>query len=188
MSRRNSKQLVIDASISKGSSDRKFNPMGSNPADLSRKCLAAVREEKHIAVFSVLLRQEWRNHASLYSSEWLKAMDRKNLTVEIEGEEFSGLLGGIRQCLASEKHRAALAKDFHLVRSALASGQTILSNERRLPMLVATACRTITEFATLYYANPDLEGEACILWIKAGAEKDAERRIDVWAERHRGSN
>jgi hypothetical protein len=188
MSRRNSKLLVIDASIAKGSGDRRYNPIGSSPGDLSRKCLVAVREEKHIAVFSCLLRREWRNHASLYSTEWLKAMERKNLTADNEGEEFSGLLDGARQSLASENHRAALAKDFHLVKSALATGQTILSNERKLPTLVATVCRTITEFTALYYANPAVEEDACILWIKAGAEKDAERRIDVWAESHRGSD
>ncbi len=184
MSRKNCKQLVIDASIAKGSGDRRFNPIGSSPGDLSRKCLAAVREERHIAVFSCLLRREWRHHASLYSSEWLKTMERKNLVADNEGEEFVGLLGPACACHDSETHRTALAKDFHLVRSALASGQTILSNETNFPTFIAKACPTVHELTSLFYANPAVEGDACRLWIKAGAEKDADRRIDIWARNH----
>lgn len=184
MSRRNSKRLVIDACVSMESIGRKFNPMGSNPGDLSRKCLDAVREESHIAIFNRLLRREWRIHASRYASEWLKAMDRKNLTADVEGEQFSVLLESACGCLPVEAHRAALAKDFHLVQSALASGQTILSNEVAFPGFVANACSAVRELASLYYANPSVEGEACRLWIKAGAEKDAGRRIDVWAKNH----
>jgi len=188
MSRRNSKRLVIDACISFESIDRKFNPMGSNPGDLSRKCLDAVREENHIAVFNRLLRREWRDHASRYATEWLRGMDRKNLTADVGGEEFSILLEAACGCLAHQAHRAALAKDFHLVQSALASGQTILSNEVEFPRFVANACSAVPELAWLYYANRRLEGDACRLWIKAGAEKEANRRIDRWAETHLKSN
>jgi hypothetical protein len=103
---------------------------------------------------------------------------------DTEGEEFAHHLDRACACLEHDSWKGALRKDFHLVRSALASGQTIISNENRFPLLVATACRTIQEFSSLYYANPAAEGDACILWIKAGAEKDTVRRIDVWAENH----
>jgi hypothetical protein len=110
-------------------------------------------------------------------------MRQKNLILDEEGERFSELLGPACDCLAADGPRA-LAKDFHLVQSALASGQTVISNEKHFPELVATACLTVRELGSLFYANPDVEGDACRLWIKAGAQKDMNRRIDVWVEDH----
>ena len=111
-------------------------------------------------------------------------MDMKERIVEEEGRAFSGLLAPACGCQKTDSHKADLEKDFHLVQSALASGQTILSNETNFPRFVASACPTISELALLYYANPAVEGDACILWIKAGAEKEADRRIDMWVENH----
>ena len=161
--------------------------MGIAPGDLSRKCLVAVREEKHIAVFSIMLRREWRNHAGLYATEWLRIMERKNQIVDHEGKEFSGLLNPACRALAFESQRVALAKDFHLIQSALATGQTILSNERKFPALLAAVYHVVEEFSSLHYSNPAVEGEACILWIKAGAENDADRQIDVWTEKYQNA-
>jgi hypothetical protein len=188
MSGKNSKQLVIDANLALGSNDRMFNPMGGKPGDRNRRCLLAIREEKHKAVFSLKLRQEWRAHASPSAIAWLQDMERKNLIVSENGEQFSDLLNPACGCLPSLGHKGALAKDFHLVQSALATEQLILSNERQFPQLVALACAAVKELLQLHYGNPAVEGDACILWIKAGAEKDADRRIDVWAEDHLNSN
>jgi hypothetical protein len=184
MSWKNSKQLVLDASLATGSSDRMFNPMGGNPGDRNRRCLLAIREEKHVAVFNLKLRREWRDHASPFAIGWLQDMERKSLVADKEGERFAILLKSACDCLPSEGHKAALAKDIHLVRSALATGQLILSNEKEFPKFVALACDAVWEFLLLHYASPAFEGNACILWIKAGAAKDADRRIDAWVENH----
>jgi hypothetical protein len=45
---------------------------------------------------------------------------------------------------------------------------------------LANACPTVPEFLELYFGGPVTEGEACRLWIKAGAEKEQGRRIDEW--------
>lgn len=187
MSLANSKQLVIDANLALGSNDRMFNPMGENPGDRNRRCLLAVREEKHVAIFNLKLRREWRAHASPFAIGWLQNMERKNLTADEEGERFSGLSASACDCLASEGNKRALAKDFHLVQSALATGQLILSNEREFPRFVALACGEVPELLLLHYANPAVEGDACILWIKAGASKEADRRIDAWVRSHQRS-
>lgn len=113
-------------------------------------------------------------------------MEQKGLFCNEEGDRHSNLLGAACDCQTSNGARNALAKDFHLVQSALATGQLIVSNETRFPQYVALASASVGELLELHYANPALEGEACRLWIKAGAEKDADRRIDVWAENHRG--
>jgi len=184
MSLKNRKKLVIDANLAFGSSDPMFNPMSNIAGDVNRRCLDAVWEEGHIAVFNEQLRREWRDHASRSATKWLQAMELKNRAVDEEGERFLELLAPACTCQPTDSHRGDLEKDFHLVRSALATEQTIISRETRFPTLIAKACPTIHGLALLYYANPAVEGDECRLWIKAGAEKDADRRIDVWASNH----
>jgi hypothetical protein len=184
MSKWNSKQLVIDASVALSSNDQMFNPEGNVAGDRNRKCLQAIWEEEHVAVFNRQLQREWRDHASRFSSMWLQNMVQKGRTLAEEGEGFTELLVPACQSQVSDANRAALEKDFHLVQSALATGQLILSNETRFPRYVANACQTVGEFLDLYYGGPATEGDLCRLWIKAGAEKEPRRRIDLWTENY----
>jgi len=184
MSRLNSKRLVLDASLALCSNDRKFNPIGDTAGDRNRKCLQAVWDEKHVAVFNRQLQQEWRDHASPFAIAWLRNMIQKNRMVVDEGNDFAPLLQPACDCLPSDGEKEALAKDFHLVQSALATGQMILSNEVRFPRYVARACVGVPKLAELYYGNPQVEGEACRLWIEAGADKEPGRRIDNWFANH----
>jgi hypothetical protein len=128
MSKWNCKQLVLDASLALGSNDLMFNPAGDVAGDRNRRCLQAVWEEEHIAVFNRQLQREWRDHASPSATAWLQRMTQKNRTVVDEGNDFSTLLQPACECLLSVEDKADLTKDFHLVQSALATGQLILSN------------------------------------------------------------
>ena len=184
MSRFNSKELVLDASLALGSNDLMFNPVGDAAGDRNRKCLEAVWDEEHVAVFNRQLQREWRDHASPFATAWLRKMTQKSRTVVDEGDDFSPLLQLACDCLPSAGEKAGLAKDFHLVQSALATGQLILSNEVRFPRHVTRACVAVPELAQLYYGNPGVEGEDCRLWIKAGADKEPGRRIDNWFANH----
>jgi len=186
LSRLNSKLLVLDASLATGSNDAHFNPQGSVGGDVNRKFLMAVWEEGHIAVFNRQLRREWGDHGGDWVKRtWLRLMENKGLTRDAEGSEFSGVLESASGAFASDGEKAAFAKDFHLIQSALATGQLILSNELRFPRQAAKACQTEEKLKELHYGNPAVEGENCRLWIKKGAVKEPERRIDVWAASHR---
>lgn len=184
MSRLNRKQLVLDASLAWGSNDPMFNPRGNAAGDRDRRCLEAVWEEEHIAVFNRQLRREWWDHASPSAAAWLRKMTQKSRTHDDEGNDFSPLLQPACDSLPSAGEKADLAKDFHLVQSALATGQLILSNEVRFPRHVARASVAVPELARLYYGNHRIEGEDCRLWIKAGADKEPNRRIDNWFANH----
>ena len=125
--------------------------------------------------------KEWDDHASRFARRWrVEMILTEKILQDIEGEEYSYLLDGACAVLTTEKD--ALAKDFHLIQSALAAGQLIVSIERRFPQIVSLASRTVLELAQLYYANPDVEGDECIRWIRDGAEKDVKRQIEVWAK------
>ncbi|MGD0480743.1 MAG: hypothetical protein ABSA42_11275 [Terracidiphilus sp.] len=167
-----------------GSYDSMFNPASSLPGDANRRTLEAVWEEEHVAVFNRQLEREWRDHESPFATAWRGRMVLKNRTVTDEGSDFSPLLQVACDCLPNPEEKASLAKDFHLIQSALATGQLILSNEMRFPRQVTQACTAIPELAQLHYGNPSIEGEDCRLWIKAGAEKEPNRRIDKWLANH----
>lgn len=184
MSKWNCKQLVLDASLALGSNDLMFNPAGDVAGDRNRRCLQAVWEEEHVAVFNRRLQREWRDHASPFAVAWLQRMIQKSRMVVDEGSDFLPLLQPACDCFPSAEEQADLIKDFHLVQSGLATGQLILSNEVRFPRQVTRACAAVPELAKLYYGNPSIEGEDCRLWIKAGAGKELNRRIDTWFANH----
>ena len=147
-------------------------------------------DEGHIAVFGRHLHEEWIRHTTegSYAQDWLKLMTRQSRIEREDGNSFAALAVPACVCLSAAGEKAALAKDFHLIQSALATGQLILSNEIRFPKYVALACQAVPELASLHYANPGIEGEQCRLWIKAGAEKEPDRRIDLWVGNHLKSN
>ena len=173
------KRLVVDANIahSAGSSE-------VPESRYSRACLDAILACGHIAVFSSALREEWKQHAALHAKRWWKSMTARRRIDFAEGEEFAPHLERACAFLEHDRWKDALRKDFHLVQSALATGQLILSNEKELPQFVALACNGVKELLLLHYGSPAVEGYACISWIKAGAEKTSDRRIDKWAEGH----
>ncbi len=176
-------RLVIDANIAQSAGRSEVAS-----SRYCRECLNAVLECEHKAVFSQPLREEWREHSSLHARRWWRSMSARRRVEFLEGEEFAAHLDRSCACLEHDRWKEDLRKDFHLIQSALASDQTILSRERDFPKYVAIACRTVRVLSTLYYSNPEAEEEQCILWIKAGAEKHTDRRIDFWVEKHTKSN
>jgi hypothetical protein len=115
MSRWNSKRLVVDASVSKASGDSRFNPSSDIAGDRNRRCLDAMWEEEHVAVFSRQLLTEWQNHASPSAALWLQKMNLKARLVFEEGEAFSELCRAACSSLGGDGPRAALEKDIHLL-------------------------------------------------------------------------
>jgi hypothetical protein len=179
MTRKNGKRLVIDANIAHSAG------AGEVPSSrYSRISLETVLQGDYVVVFNRSLRQEWKDHSSKFATIWWRSMFAQKRIEDAEGEEFAHHLGRACSCLEHDRWKGDLAKDFHLVQSALASGHTILSLEKNFPAYVTAACRSVKELASLYYANPAAEGDVCILWIKNGAEKDADRRIDAWCKKH----
>lgn len=182
MTRKNGKRLVIDANIAHSAG------AGEVPASrYSRASLEAVLEGDYVAVFNSSLRTELKDHSSKTFRIWWRSMAAQKRIEDKEGIEFAHHLDRACTCLEQDRWKEALRKDFHLIQSALASGQTILSNEKNFPMFVAIASRNVRELSALYYANPAVEGEPCILWIREGAKYDADRQIDVWAEKYQSA-
>jgi hypothetical protein len=170
-------RLVVDANIAQSAGTSNV------PESIySRECLNAVRDSGHVAVFCQQLLDEWGEHASLVSRRWWKSMAARRRIERFEGEQFAILQDRACACLVEEKRRVALEKDFHLVRAALATDRSILSNETEFPKLLAMAAASISPLAAIVYGNPAIEEEACVEWIKAGAMPAAARMIGAWGD------
>jgi len=60
--------------------------MSDVAGDMNRRCLEAVWEEGHVAVFNEQLRREWRDHAGRSARRWLQTMELKNRVVDEEAK------------------------------------------------------------------------------------------------------
>jgi len=179
MTRKNRKRLVIDANIAYSAGTSEV------PSSFySRVCLDVILRDEHIAVFNRVLRQEWKNHASVHARRWQVAMEQRRRIEDAEGDEFKDLLDRACARLEGATWENALRKDFHLVQSALATDRILLSNESRLPSHLKASCETVPELRKLFFANPQREQDVCIRWIKAGARRETHRRIDQWSRHH----
>ncbi|HEU0047324.1 MAG TPA: hypothetical protein VFQ43_06945 [Nitrososphaera sp.] len=81
-----------------------------------------------------------------------------------------------RSSLTQAQKKAAL-KDFHLVSAALATEQTILSNDDEARNIFAAAAAEIEQFQRLIWVNPSNAHENCTRWLAQGARPERQRYL-----------
>jgi hypothetical protein len=75
------------------------------------------------------------------------------------------------------RDRDALMKDCFLVEAALAADKTIASLDERVRQLFGEATQQVGELREIVWANPDLVGEGCGEWLRAGAPAERKRQL-----------
>lgn len=118
------KRIVVDASVAKAAGGVSEHPLPS----ACRRFLEAMRDGDHRLVMTSELRKEWDRHETVFARQWRAAMvSRKRLEVVRDSES-----AGIRDFLEqheplSDKDRAAMRKDVHLMEGALLTDRRIVS-------------------------------------------------------------
>ena len=192
MSTKNSKLLVIDASVLKASGDEN----ATYPT--SKHCyqfLQNVLEICHRAVLTRALETEWNNHRSRFGQAWRGKMERKGKLIRVKSLEESDLRAKIYMTdsfLANymseslsenltEKNRSAVKKDIHLIEAALATDKIVVSLDdntaRRFFALAAQGVEELSELKAIAWVNPDKPDESPIEWLKNGANAEPERML-----------
>lgn len=192
MSTKNSKLLVIDASVLKASGDEN----ATYPT--SKHCyqfLQNVLEICHRAVLTRALETEWNNHKSRFGQAWRGKMERTGKLVRIKSLEDSDLRAKIYMTdifLANymaeilsenltEKNRLEIKKDIHLLEAALATDKIVVSLDdntaRRFFTLAAQGVEELSELKAIAWINPDKPEESPIAWLKCGANPEPERLL-----------
>ncbi|PZU93156.1 MAG: hypothetical protein DCE90_17045 [Pseudanabaena sp.] len=192
MSTKNSKLLVIDASVLKASGDEN----ASYPT--SKHCyqfLQNVLRICHRAVLTRDLEKEWNNHTSNFGQRWRGEMERRGKLIRIKSLKDSELrakiymtdsfldnyMAEILSEKLTEKNRLDVKKDIHLIEAALATDKIVISLDdntaRRFFALAAQGVEELSELKAIAWVNPDKPDESPIEWLKNGANAEPERRL-----------
>jgi hypothetical protein len=183
MSTKNSKLLVIDASVLKASGDE------NAIYPTSKHCyqfLQNVLEICHRAVLTRALETEWNNHTSRFGQAWRGKMERRGKLIRIKSLEDSDLRAKIYMAdilleNLTENQRSQVKKDIHLIEAALATDKIVVSLDdntaRRFFTLAAQGVEELSELKAIAWINPDKPEESSIAWLKGGANPEPERLL-----------
>ncbi len=172
MTIKNSRRLVIDASVarSSGGEDAVF-PTSKNCRDF----LKAVLDICHHAVLTPEIRKEWHKHKSNFARRWLVSMFARKKAALIDSAEDQVLRGKIYQASQSEKAGAAMLKDIHLLEAALVTDEIVVALDETVRALFIEAAISVGEIRKVVWINPDQPDEEALLWLKGGAKPDRKR-------------
>jgi len=172
MTTKSSRRLVIDASVarSSGGEDAVF-PTSKNCRDF----LKAVLEICHHVVLTPEIREEWHKHKSNFARRWLVSMFARKKAGLIDSVEDQVLRGKIDRASQSEKARAAMLKDVHLLEAALMTDEIVVALDEKVRSLFIEAAISVGEIRNVVWINPDRADEAPLPWLEGGAKLDKKK-------------
>jgi len=163
--------IVVDASVA-GRAGSLPSSSGSSPC---RSALEAIDEAEHRAVFSRESLDEWKRHG--FARGWFTHMVAAR-RIELLGEVRNDRLRAkLLPCASSESKRKAMDKDAHLLEAALQADRIVISCDEIVRALFQEACSTVQEIRAIHWANPEIESEEVVPWIRDGARAEAKRRL-----------
>lgn len=118
MKRAGSRAIVVDACVASAAGETE-HPVSS----ACRESLIAIRDICHRVVMTEAMKREWDGHMSRFTRKWrvqMAARKKPLFTVEPPGI-------AIDDAGLSERDRAAIAKDRHLLEAALAADRVIVT-------------------------------------------------------------
>ncbi len=174
MATKSSQRLVIDASVarSSGGEDAVF-PTSKNCRDF----LKAVLDICHHVGLTPEIRDEWHKHQSNFAKRWLISMFARKKAELIDSAEDQKLRDKISRAAQSEKARAAMLKDVHLLEAALATDKIVVALDETVRALFIEAAISVGEIRNVVWVNPDRVNEEPLLWLEEGAKPDKKRRL-----------
>lgn len=177
MAKKNSKALVIDASVARSAGP----PHSSHPTSSHcRNFLQNVLTICHHIVMTPEIRQEWDKHQSRFARGWLRSMIAKrklsSLTNLASDKELWKELENMAQ---TDTQRAQIVKDIRLLEAALASDKIVISlDENTARKFFNIAAQTVTALQTITWVNPDrIKQETPITWLENGANLEKSRLL-----------
>lgn len=121
---KSSKSLVIDASVAHASGgENATHPEATHTRDF----LQAVLKICHKAVMSPAIRDEWNAHQSGFARAWRRSMVARGKLLLSDIDERPDIRKEIKKAAVTNNQKDAMQKDCHLLESAIATNQRIVS-------------------------------------------------------------
>ena len=153
-------RIVIDASVARAAGET-IVPVSRH----CRLCLERVRQNGHFIVMTEPLYKEWRKHQSRFAKAWFTSMTARKKVIRLNDEYLPELHLAIATADVSEKDRAAMLKDIHLLEAAVASNHNVLSLDKVVHRLFAQLCVHCGVIKQIIWLNPDEQFEQVIQWL-----------------------
>lgn len=77
------------------------------------------------------LEEEWDNHASDYSLDWLVQMESRRRVVHAAEEPETGIHGALRKLVVTPEVLTIMLKDCHLLEAALAADRVVAFKDEK---------------------------------------------------------
>jgi hypothetical protein len=169
-----SRRLIVDACVmaSAGEED------AEHPT--SRQCrdfLVAVFEICHKAVYTPEMSKEWRQGTSRFARRWRTSMERRGKLLPLPSVIHPELDREVAALRLTASERAALLKDLHLIKAALAADKTIISWERRSRDLFTRAAQDVSMLSGIVWVDPTEDPATAIQWLQQGAPPEEQRLL-----------
>jgi hypothetical protein len=161
-----SRRLVIDASVARAAGGKGATfPLSKHCRDVLQTTLDVC----HRVVMTDAIREEWNKHQSAFARGWRTAMIARKKIIFQDVPPHLALREEIEAAAASDRDRAALLKDIHLVEAANAADRSVMSLDDTVRALLATAAGRIRLLKTIAWVNPGPDGERTCAWLRDGA-------------------
>lgn len=168
------KRLVIDASVGASAAS---SPVPGACAEVCRESLLAVGQI-HRIVFSKEGWDEWNRHESRFAGQWRRQMvARRKVLFLAEGAGNEGFREALSQVALPQKARRALEKDAHLAEAADATDRIIISRDEKVRSHFRSVCSEIPLLKEILWANPEIEVEEVVKWLRTGARMERFRKL-----------
>lgn len=168
----NSKRLVIDASIARAA--------GRTDHPVSKACrafLEVVLNICHRVVVTQEISEEWNRHQSNFSVLWRSSMVARKKVARHKVAQNDVFRTGIQNLDFSEKERAAVLKDAHLIEAASETDLTVVSLDETARGLLRRAAQSVKPLKQVLWVNPTKDEEHTIEWLESGAEDEEVRQL-----------
>ena len=169
--------IVVDVSVARGA-----GASGKPQPEACRHVLAAIRDHDHMVAMSPDVYDEWmkltktkdgdsRTYASIIAIQWLKDMRSSGRVVDITLETASELrqraLHGLQSSRQTSSSAGPVAKDFHLVETALQSDKRVISLDQKMFTHLVHLQEITNEICAVMWVNP--VHDPAEEWLIAGA-------------------
>jgi predicted nuclease of predicted toxin-antitoxin system len=104
--------------------------------------------------FPKMVREEWRRYAHRYARKWFDSMSAQRKAPMREPTESAELRAAFRKSRLTKGLRETVAKDLHLLETALAADGIIVTKDRNLRRAMENDTRLAKIAARIRWFNP----------------------------------
>ena len=167
-----SKRLVIDASIARAA--------GRTDHPTSKACrvfLEGVLKICHHVVLTKEISEEWNRHQSNFTLVWRSSMFARKKVARHKVAQNDAFRTRIQNLDFSEKERAAVLKDAHLIEAALETDLVVVSLDETARGLLRKVAQSTKPLKQVLWVNPTHDEEHSIEWLEGGAKGEEARQL-----------